>query len=59
MCATWVESKYASERSVRAGSGHVCSLQADGSVMCWGNNTWGQLLDGTAISSTIPIPAKL
>src|SRR5690606_38547542 len=28
---------------IEAGGYHVCALFADGSIMCWGVNSWGQL----------------
>src|SRR5262249_17493988 len=34
-------------RDVAAGSNHTCAVRADTSVACWGDNTDGQLGDGT------------
>jgi hypothetical protein len=33
-------------RTIAAGSGHTCGLTLDGTVLCWGNNSFGQLGDG-------------
>lgn len=35
--------------AVSAGGAHACVVQADGSVWCWGSNTFGQLGDGTRV----------
>ncbi|HEX9226820.1 MAG TPA: hypothetical protein VF885_09190 [Arthrobacter sp.] len=32
----------------------VCAI-ADGLPFCWGNNTWGQLGDGTGVAATSPV----
>lgn len=34
---------------------HVCGTRTDGSLWCWGENTWGQLGDGTTQTSTVPV----
>ncbi len=32
--------------AITAGSLHSCALRADGTISCWGDNTWGQLGNG-------------
>ncbi len=39
-----------------ASDGHTCALLADGTVFCWGNNSFGQLGNGTSASDTPPTP---
>ena len=44
------------QRSVLAtGGSSACSLSADGTVRCWGNNNTGQLGDGTQITRLTPV----
>ncbi|BCJ62152.1 RCC1 domain-containing protein [Micromonospora endophytica] len=38
-----------------AGSDHSLALRADGTVVAWGNNTRGQLGDGTTTASGLPV----
>jgi hypothetical protein len=40
--------------SLSVGRDHVCRMQADGTISCWGTNTTGQLGDGTTASSATP-----
>ncbi|MEW6684219.1 MAG: HYR domain-containing protein, partial [Nitrospirota bacterium] len=41
---------------IAAGYNHTCALLADGTVHCWGDNTYGKLGDGTnAPFSTVPV----
>jgi alpha-tubulin suppressor-like RCC1 family protein len=39
---------------VSAGDGHTCALQDGGTALCWGDNTHGQLGDGTKVSHDVP-----
>ena len=39
---------------ISSGSYHTCALLDDGSIRCWGSNSFGQLGDGTTIERTIP-----
>ncbi len=41
---------------VAAGSAHSCAIRADATVRCWGNNGYGQLGDGTAVTRLAPTP---
>ncbi|MDB4946348.1 MAG: repeat domain protein [Labilithrix sp.] len=37
-----------------AGGGHACALLDDGSARCWGDNTHGQIGDGTTVTAAEP-----
>ncbi|HQR18044.1 MAG TPA: DUF4214 domain-containing protein [Gemmatimonadales bacterium] len=44
-------------QSIAAGSVHACALGPAGDVRCWGDNSQGQLGDGTLWSRTVPTAA--
>lgn len=45
--------------SIGAGSSHTCAVATSGLAYCWGQNSSGQLADGTTVSQTAPqvVPA--
>jgi alpha-tubulin suppressor-like RCC1 family protein len=43
-------------RSLSAHWHHVCAVLVDGSVLCWGSNSSGQLGDGTQVNRAQPVP---
>src|SRR2546430_3935126 len=38
-----------------AGQAHACALSTDGTAYCWGDNTFGQLGDGTVTERDTPV----
>ncbi len=40
--------------ALAAGIAHTCALQASGAVLCWGNNTFGQLGNASSNNSLSP-----
>jgi alpha-tubulin suppressor-like RCC1 family protein len=44
---------------VAAGGLHSCALKTDGSIVCWGDNSVGQLGDGTTTNRLVPVNVAL
>jgi alpha-tubulin suppressor-like RCC1 family protein len=42
-------------KAVTAGDSHTCALMTDGTIQCWGWNINGQLGDGSAKESNVPV----
>ena len=45
--------------SITAGAEFTCAVDTADVVKCWGNNTYGQLNDGTTTHSNVPVEAKM
>ncbi len=41
--------------AIAAGWAHTCAITPEGGVICWGDNTYGQLGDGTNKASNLPV----
>ena len=41
--------------ALTSGNNHNCALLQNGTARCWGNNTHGQLGDGTLTASNVPV----
>jgi len=41
---------------IACGGGHSCAVLTNGSLNCWGNNSWGQL--GVTAGSARPVPVR-
>jgi alpha-tubulin suppressor-like RCC1 family protein len=41
--------------AVATGGYHTCAMLSDGSIQCWGNNSYGQLGNDTTTSSSVPV----
>lgn len=45
--------------SISAGQGHTCAILDDATLKCWGDNSHGQLGDGTIFNSASPVDVDL
>ncbi len=43
-------------RVISAGRAHTCGIMPGGSAWCWGDNSEGQLGNGTLVNSSVPVP---
>ena len=45
--------------AISSGDVHTCAVLDDGSLLCWGDNTFGQLGDGATTDQNIPVAVDL
>lgn len=53
------QAKLGPEMELTSGDAHTCAIKLDGTLMCWGDNTHGQLGDGTEIARSVPTQITL
>jgi len=46
------------ESTLDVGTYFSCAVMSDGTVQCWGGNSWGQLGDGQGTNSPVPVPVS-
>jgi len=51
-------SRFSNATAVAVGNTHACALLTDGSMKCWGSNSFGQLGDNTTTSKRTPVPVS-
>jgi len=44
--------------SLDAGYQHTCAVKSTSAIVCWGDNQYGQLGDGTGVGSLTPVTVK-
>ena len=42
-------------KAITAGGDHTCAVLSDGSVQCWGDNSYGELGNGNTTNSSLPV----
>jgi uncharacterized repeat protein (TIGR02543 family) len=45
-------------KALAVGHTHSCAVTTAGAVKCWGNNSWGELGDGTTVNRSVPVDVK-
>jgi alpha-tubulin suppressor-like RCC1 family protein len=51
----WVVGLSSAVTQISGGRFHTCAVDSVGRALCWGNNTWGQLGDGTTTFRYTPV----
>ena len=49
---------FSADATIAPGGTHTCALSIGNGVLCWGNNRFGQLGNGSAIGSNVPVAAS-
>jgi alpha-tubulin suppressor-like RCC1 family protein len=49
---------YAVQPQITAGKNHNLIINTDGNLWAWGDNSWGQLGDGTTVNKHLPLPVS-